>query len=266
METVKLNGNEQSRQDADRQQQLKNAGQIPRHIAVIMDGNGRWARQRGNHRVHGHKAGVDSVRDITETCAQLGVEYVTLFAFSTENWARPSQEVNTLMSLLIQTLRRETRKIHDNDIRLHTIGQTGMLPDKCQKELEEGVRTTAGNKRMQLTLALSYSGRWDMNQAIREIAEKVGNGELQPGEIDERLISDHLDTAGMPDPDLLIRTSGEMRISNFLLWQLAYSEIYVTSTLWPDFRRENLYEAIESYQQRDRRFGKVSAQEGEASA
>ncbi len=246
-------------EDQQKQRHLQKQGEIPRHIAVIMDGNGRWARSRGSVRIFGHKAGVDSVRDITEVCAQIGVKYLTLYAFSTENWERPKGEVSALMKLLVQTLRSETRKLDENDIKLTSIGNVDRLPPSCRRELEDAKALTAENGRMELCLALSYSGRWDVRQAVNAISKKVKEGNIDPDDINDELISDHLATANMPDPDLIVRTSGEFRLSNFLLWQSAYSEIYVTDTFWPDFRRDELYKAISSYQSRDRRFGKVSA-------
>lgn len=242
------------------QDSLKGIGNIPRHIAVIMDGNGRWAKAKGRMRIFGHQAGVESVRDITEACAQLGVEYLTLYTFSTENWGRPNDEVTALMQILVQSLRKETRRLNDNDVRLHAIGQIDRFPDICQKELREAIALTKDNTRLQLNLALSYSGRWDITQAVRKIAERAKSGELDPADINDAMISSELVTAGIPDPDLIIRTSGELRISNFLLWQLAYSELYITDAFWPDFRRDELYKAIQSYQKRERRFGKVSEQ------
>jgi undecaprenyl diphosphate synthase len=242
------------------QDSLKGIGNIPRHIAVIMDGNGRWAKAKGRLRIFGHQAGVESVRDITEACAQLGVEYLTLYTFSTENWGRPNDEVTALMQILVQSLRKETRRLNDNDVRLHAIGQIERFPEICQKELREAIALTKDNTRLQLNLALSYSGRWDITQAVRKIAERAKSGEIDPADIDDAMISSELVTAGIPDPDLIIRTSGELRISNFLLWQLAYSELYITDAFWPDFRRDELYKAIQSYQKRERRFGKVSEQ------
>lgn len=242
------------------QASLKGIGNIPRHIAVIMDGNGRWAKAKGRMRIFGHQAGVESVRDITEACAQLGVEYLTLYTFSTENWSRPGDEVSALMQILVQSLRKETRRLNENDVRLQAIGQIERFPEVCQNELREAIALTKDNKRLQLNLALSYSGRWDITQAVQKIAERARAGELEPADIDDAMITSELVTAGIPDPDLIIRTSGEMRISNFLLWQLAYSELYITEAFWPDFRREELYKAIQSYQTRERRFGKVSEQ------
>ena len=246
--------------DAEAQEALKLRGQIPRHIAIIMDGNGRWAKQRGKMRVVGHYEGVESVRDITEACAQLGVEHLTLYTFSTENWHRPTSEVEALMTLLIRTVKRERSTLIKNNVQLKAIGDISMLPDACRREFEECIADTADNSRMVLNLALSYSGRWDLVKATREIAEKVQRGELDPENIDDQVISSHLSTADHPDPDLLIRTGGEFRVSNFLLWEIAYSEIYITDQFWPDFRRESLYKAIENFQERDRRFGRVKVQ------
>jgi undecaprenyl diphosphate synthase len=257
LKSLSLTDNQQTEEDKKLQEQVKSSGAIPKHIAVIMDGNGRWAQKKGNIRLFGHKAGVESVRDITESCAQLGVEYLTLYAFSTENWNRPSAEINGLMRLLVQTLRNEAERLNKNDIKLVTIGQTERLPGKCQQMLEEVIELTADNKRMQLCLALSYSGRWDIKEAVKNIAKEVEKGNITPDQIDDDLIGSFLSTASVPDPDLIIRTSGEFRISNFLLWQLAYSELYITETYWPDFRRDELYQAIFSFQKRDRRYGKV---------
>lgn len=249
--------NNQTEEDLKLQENLKESGNIPEHIAIIMDGNGRWAQKKGNIRLHGHKAGVESVRDVTESCAQLGVNHLTLYAFSTENWSRPLSEINGLMKLLVQSLRNEAETLQKNDIKLVTIGQTERLPKKCRKQLDEVIQLTANNKRMQLCLALSYSGRWDITEAVKSISREVAKGNIHPDEINDDLISSYLSTATIPDPDLIIRTSGEYRISNFLLWQLAYSELYITKTYWPDFRRDELYEGIRAYQKRDRRFGKV---------
>jgi len=233
---------------------------LPRHIAVIMDGNGRWAKQRGGLRIFGHKSAITAVRETVEAAAELGVQYLTLYAFSTENWSRPATEVSALMQLLVTTIRKETATLNKNNIRLQTIGDTESLPKSCRQELQEAMDITKGNTRMTLVLALSYSGRWELTQAMRKVAAKVEQGELTASEITEATIADNLATAGIPDPELLIRTSGEMRISNFLLWQLAYTELYITELLWPDFRKEHLYEAIVSYQRRERRFGKTSEQ------
>lgn len=259
MEQVSLTNQEQESVDKKRQEELVERGEVPAHIAIIMDGNGRWAKRRGNLRSFGHKAGVDSVRDVTEACAQIGVKYLTLYAFSTENWGRPKTEVNALTALLARSLRKEAGNLNKNNIKLNTIGQIERFPEDCQRELQEAMELTEDNQRMQLCLALSYSGRWDITEAVKKIASRVQEGTLQADQIDDRLISAHLSTADIPDPDLIIRTSGEFRISNFLLWQLAYSELYITETYWPDFRRKELYKAIQSYQRRERRFGKVSA-------
>ncbi len=257
MKTEELTSKKQSPEDQEKQELLQKRGKIPRHIAVIMDGNGRWAKSRGSVRIAGHKAGVDSVKDITEACGQLGVRYLTLYAFSTENWGRPKGEISALMKLLVQSLRTETRKLNENDIKLTSIGDIDRLPPTCRRELEDAIVLTAGNKRMELCLALSYSGRWDIRQAVNRISQKVRDGLLCADDIDDETINEHLSTAHIPDPDLIVRTSGEFRLSNFLLWQSAYSEIYITGTYWPDFRRDELYEAIKSYQKRERRFGKV---------
>ncbi|MCC5913072.1 MAG: isoprenyl transferase [Balneolaceae bacterium] len=257
MEPLTLTDKAQSKEDIDLQAELSKSGSIPRHIAIIMDGNGRWAQDKGNVRLFGHKAGVDSVRDITESCAQLGVEYLTLYAFSTENWDRPAAEINGLMKILVHSLKNEAKRLHRNNIKLVSIGQTERLPESCQKQLNEVIELTKDNDRLELCLALSYSGRWDITEAVKKMAKEVRDGALEPEEINDSLISKYLSTANAPDPDLIIRTSGEFRISNFLLWQLAYSELYITQTYWPDFRRDELYRAIKSYQKRDRRYGKV---------
>jgi len=233
---------------------------IPGHIAIIMDGNGRWAKQKGSMRIFGHKSAVTSVRDITEGCAELGVKYLTLYAFSTENWRRPREEVSALMELLVYTIRGEVAELNKNDIRLVTIGDTCSLPDACQRELREAIEITKNNKRLTLVLALSYSGRWEIANAARKIALDVQAGKLNAEDITEEKFNCYLTTAAFPDPELLIRTSGEFRISNFLLWQIAYTELYITNTLWPDFRKKDLHEAIINYQKRERRFGKISEQ------
>ena len=257
LEPLSLTDGKQSMEDKKIQEDLCESGSVPEHIAIIMDGNGRWAQKKGNIRLHGHKAGVESVRDVTESCAQLGVKYLTLYAFSTENWNRPSSEINGLMKLLVQALRNEADRLNRNDIKLITIGQIERLPAKCQRQLKEVKELTKDNTRMQLCLALSYSGRWDITEAVKHIAHDVKDGNLDPEQINDQVISSYLSTAAIPDPDLIIRTSGEYRISNFLLWQLAYSELYITETYWPDFRRDELYDGIRSYQKRDRRYGKV---------
>jgi undecaprenyl diphosphate synthase len=233
---------------------------LPSHIAVIMDGNGRWAKQRGGIRIFGHKSAITSVRETVESAAELGVKYLTLYAFSTENWSRPEREVSALMQLLVTSIRKETATLNKNNIRLLTIGDTASLPKSCRKELSEAMEITQNNTRMTLVLALSYSGRWDITQAVRKIASEVSEGKLDPVNVNEAVIESYLSTAGMPEPELLIRTSGEQRISNFLLWQLAYTELYITDLLWPDFRKEHLYEAILAFQRRERRFGKTSEQ------
>ena len=233
---------------------------LPEHIAVIMDGNGRWAKQQGKMRVFGHQHGVEAVRSTTEACAELGVKYLTLYAFSTENWNRSSFEVDALMSLLANALKNELKTLNDNNIRLNAIGDLKRLPKSQYDALMYAIDNTKNNTRMTLTLCLSYSGRWELVQAVKNIATEVTNGTITPEQIDEALISNHLATADMPDPDLLIRTSGEERISNYLLWQIAYSELYFTTKYWPDFSKEDLYEAIINYQNRERRFGKTSEQ------
>lgn len=233
---------------------------LPKHVAIIMDGNGRWAKKQGKIRTFGHENGVKAVRDTVEACAELGINYLTLYAFSTENWNRPKFEINALMTLLVSTISKETKTLMDNNIKLESIGDITSLPKKCMKELLEAKEKTANNKRMTLVLALSYSSRWEIKEAVKEIAKKVKEGKLDSNEITEELIAQHLNTGGMPDPELLIRTSGEHRVSNFLLWQISYAELYFTEKLWPDFRREDFYEAIISYQNRERRFGKTSEQ------
>jgi undecaprenyl diphosphate synthase len=246
--------------DLREQIRLRGAGEIPVHIAVIMDGNGRWAKQRSLPRIAGHREGVESVRDCVEACGQLGVQYLTLYAFSTENWKRPKDEVSLLMRLLLTALRDETDKLHKNNVRLRTIGDADALPAEVRAELSEAATRTAENTGLTLTLALSYSGRWEITRAVRAIAHDVRNGVVQPDEITEQCITRYLATADTPDPDLLIRTSGELRLSNFLLWQLAYTELYITPGYWPAFRRNDLYAAIDAYQNRERRFGMVSEQ------
>ncbi len=235
-------------------------GVIPEHIAVIMDGNGRWAKSRGKARVFGHKNGVQSVRDVTEACAELGVSYLTLYAFSTENWRRPKFEVNALMSLLVETLGREIKTLNKNDIKLQAIGDLSKLPEKTRKALEDGIKKTEDNSRMTLVLALNYSGKWDIVNGIRKVSEDLKNGILKPNDFNENSFEQYLSTKNIPDPELLIRTSGEHRLSNFLLWQLAYAELYFTPVMWPDFRKEMLFEAILSFQNRERRFGMTGDQ------
>lgn len=233
---------------------------LPQHVAVIMDGNGRWAQQQGKMRVFGHQSGVSAVRETAEAAAEIGVKYVTLYAFSTENWNRPKEEVDALMELLVHTIHAETKTLHENDIRLATIGDTDSLPENCRRQLQEAIDSTANNKRMTLTLALSYSARWEIVRAAKQLAAEAVAGKIKPEDIDADAFAAHLTTAAYPDPELLIRTSGEQRISNYLLWQLAYAEFYFTETLWPDFNREEFYKALVDYQKRERRFGKTSAQ------
>ncbi len=233
---------------------------LPRHVAIIMDGNGRWAKERGLDRVYGHHEGVLSVRDIVNACGEIGIEYLTLYAFSTENWNRPKAEVDALMELLVNTIRKEIEDLKKNNVKLHIIGDFPSLPEICRKELKEAMDITAANTGLNLVLALSYSSRQEIMQASRSIAEKVASGLLKPEDIDSELFQQHLYTASFPDPELMIRTSGEHRISNYLLYQLAYAELYFTNVHWPDFRKHNLYEALLNYQQRERRFGKTSEQ------
>ncbi|BCY28178.1 isoprenyl transferase [Flavobacterium okayamense] len=233
---------------------------LPKHLAIIMDGNGRWAKKQGLLRTLGHEKGTKSVRVVVETCARLGIENLTLYAFSTENWNRPKFEVDTLMKLLISSLKKELKTLKDNDIRLNAIGNLTNLPAKVQQELEEVISKTAENKRMTLTLALSYGSRDEIVKAVKKISDKVKNNIISIEAIDDTIINQHLYTHNLPDVDLVIRTSGEHRISNFLLWQIAYAEFYFTDVLWPDFDENNLYEAIISYQNRERRFGKTSEQ------
>jgi len=233
---------------------------LPRHIAIIMDGNGRWAKEQGQDRLFGHFHGVESVRNIVEGCAELGIEYLTLYAFSTENWDRPEYEVVGLMELLVNTIRNEVESLHKNNIKLHVIGDMNMLPDYARKELNEALEYTKKNTGLNLIMALSYSGRWELLNAVKNIAHEVKQGNLNIEEIDQDTLQHYLCTSNFPDPELMIRTSGEFRISNFLLYQLAYAELYFTNVRWPDFRKENLYEAILDYQNRERRFGKTSEQ------
>jgi undecaprenyl diphosphate synthase len=246
--------------DRKKQEALKQSGEIPKHVAIIMDGNGRWAQKRHLPRIAGHREGVESVRDAVETCGQLGVKYLTLYAFSTENWKRPKGEVSLLMRLLMKALRDETDKLQSNNVRVRAIGDIAKLPLEVQNELLEAMLKTQNNTGLNLLLALSYSGRWDITQAIKKILFDVKRGVLSEDNIDENIISNHLSTQGIPDPDLLIRTSGEFRLSNYLLWQLAYSEIYISTLFWPEFKRNELYQAIEDYQKRERRFGMTGNQ------
>jgi len=233
---------------------------VPEHIAIIMDGNGRWAKKHGRERLYGHLNGVESVRAVLETAVEIGVRYLTLYTFSTENWNRPKEEVDGLMTLLMQNLVKELPTFHKNNVRLRAIGDRTMLPDEARRLLENCEKETEEHDRTTLILALSYSSRWEITEMARKVAEKVAKGEIKCEEITEATVSDNLATAGIPDPDLLIRTSGEYRLSNYLLWQLAYTEMYFTDTLWPDFRREEFLKAIEDYNGRERRFGKTSEQ------
>lgn len=229
---------------------------LPKHIAIIMDGNGRWAKEQGYDRIFGHQKGVESVREITEAAAEIGIDYLTLYVFSTENWNRPQTEVNALMELLVDTIEKETPVLDKNNISLLTIGDSKRLPQKTKEKLQRCIDLTSKNTGLKLVLALSYSSRWEITEAVKQIAGKVKKGEIALEAINNEVVSDQLTTRFMPDPDLLIRTSGELRISNFLLWQIAYSEFYFTNMHWPAFRKENFYEAIYSFQQRERRFGK----------
>ena len=233
---------------------------LPHHLAIIMDGNGRWAKQKGLVRVIGHENGTKSVRETVESCAEIGIKHLTLYAFSTENWNRPKKEVNTLMRLLVSSLRRELKRMQKNNIRLNAIGSLEMLPKNVQDELAEVIEKTKTNTGVNITLALSYGAREEIKQAVVEISQKVKNNIIQVESIDETIINEHLYTQHLPDVDLLIRTSGEVRISNFLLWQIAYAELYFTDELWPEFNEQSLHKAIKSYQKRERRFGKTSEQ------
>lgn len=237
-----------------------NKNNIPKHVAIIMDGNGRWAKQHGEDRIFGHHEGVNSVREIVEACGEIGVKFLTLYAFSTENWNRPKEEVDALMELLVSTISMETPNLHKKGVKLAVIGDVQSLPLSCQKELQESIDITAANTTVTLVLALSYSSKWEITDAVKKIARKIESGELKSADINSRLIEENLNTRDIPDPELMIRTSGEHRISNFLLWQLAYAEFYFTDVLWPDFRKDEFFRAIISYQNRERRFGKTSEQ------
>ena len=237
-----------------------NKENIPKHVAIIMDGNGRWATQKGKLRVFGHRNGVKAVQSTIEGAAKIGIQYITLYAFSTENWNRPKFEVNALMELLVDTIQKEINTLNKNKIRLQAIGDLNTLPKKAKEKLQNAINETAQNDHMTLILALSYSSKWEIINAVKEISDKVKSGEISTDQINEGLIDRSLSTTGIPDPELMIRTSGEHRISNFLLWQLAYAELYFTTKLWPDFRKEDLYEALLSFQKRERRFGKTSEQ------
>lgn len=244
------------KEDNKKQEDLKKSGEIPSHIAIIMDGNGRWAKSKGYSRYLGHQEGVNSVRDIVEASAQIGVKYLTVYTFSTENWRRPKTEVTLLMKLLIKTLRKETERLHKNDVRLISTGNLKELPEQVYNELMDSMKKTENNKGLTLNLALNYSGRWEIVNSIK----KIINDNIPVKDIDEKLFASYLETANIPDPDLLIRTGGDYRISNFLLWQTAYSEIYIEDIYWPDFKRDYLYKAIKEYQKRERRFGMISEQ------
>jgi undecaprenyl diphosphate synthase len=235
-------------------------GLLPSHIAVIMDGNGRWAKKKGAMRIFGHQNAIQAVRDISEGCAEMGIGYLTLYAFSTENWGRPKEEVEGLMQLLVKTIHGEMDTLQKNNIRLQAIGNLNNLPVNCQQELQDAIRKTSANNGLKLILALSYSGRWDIVEGVRKVLKDVKSNQITIDELTPEIFSAYLSTKDVPDPELLIRTSGEMRISNFLLWQMAYTELYITDVLWPDFRKKHLYEALYSYQKRERRFGKISEQ------
>ena len=241
-------------------QQNIDTQKLPRHIAIIMDGNGRWAQEKGEDRLYGHLHGVESVRNIVEGAAELGIEYLTLYAFSTENWNRPEEEVSGLMEILVDTIREEVPTLNKNNIKLHVIGDMAMLPPNANKELQEAIKETAANTGLNLIMALSYSSRWEIVNAIKNIAVDVEAGKFSAQSITQQTLQQYLCTQPFPDPELMIRTSGEYRISNFLLFQLAYAELYFTNTLWPDFRKENLYQAILDFQNRERRFGKTGEQ------
>lgn len=258
---------EQTESDLALQEELKKLGPLPRHVAIIMDGNGRWAKERRMPRVEGHRSGVNSVRDIVRACGQLGISHLTLYAFSTENWKRPKGEVSLLMDLLLYYLKSELKELDENNVRLNAIGQLNALAKPVAKQLHDSMEALSGNTGLTLTLALSYSGRWDMLRAVQTLALDVRRGTLSPEDITEEKFRSYMTTHDLPDPDLMIRTSGEMRLSNFLLWEMAYAEIHIASVYWPQFRREQLYDALRDYVQRERRFGKTSEQlveEGES--
>jgi len=237
-----------------------NPDTTPKHIAIIMDGNGRWAQQQGENRLFGHNFGVEAVRETLKAAQEIGVEYLTLYAFSTENWRRPKEEVDGLMDLLVRTIGGEVDELHESNVVIRSIGDTDGLPNSCKTELKAAYERTKNNTGINLILALNYSAKWELVQATKEIARKVKSGEIEIDQVDDCMMSDMLTTRGIPDPELLIRTSGENRVSNFLLWQIAYSEFHFTEVLWPDFKREDLYKAVVDYQSRERRFGLVSAQ------
>lgn len=251
---------QQSAEDKEIQSRIKNFGKLPVHLAVIMDGNGRWALDRGLSRTEGHREGIESVRDIVKASSQLGIKYLTLYAFSIENWKRPISEVSILMKLLEHFLKIELNELHKNNVRILTIGKTNSLPKTVQTLLFEASELTKDNEGLTLNLALSYSGRWDIVRSVQMIALDVRRGKVSPEDLTDDVFSSYLQTKDLPDPDMLIRTSGEMRLSNFLLWELAYSEIYITNKYWPEFRRNDLYDALFSYLKRERRFGQTSAQ------
>ncbi|MFW5757188.1 MAG: isoprenyl transferase [Bacteroidota bacterium] len=234
-----------------------NKNKLPRHIAIIMDGNGRWAKQRGKERVFGHENGIQAVRDTIEAAGEIGVKYLTFYAFSTENWCRPQIEVDTLMELLVGAIKNETPKLIEKGARLLAIGDIKSLPEKCQEQLQVAMYDTRNNDQINVVIALSYSSQWEIVEAVKNIAQKVKNKQIDPDHIDKTLFQNHLQTHDIPDPDLLIRTSGELRISNFLLWQIAYAELYFTPVFWPDFGKKHFYQAIIDYQRRERRFGKT---------
>jgi len=237
-----------------------NLDKLPKHVAIIMDGNGRWAKEKGKLRVFGHNKGVDSVRQVVEAAVEIGIPFLTLYAFSTENWNRPKFEVKALMEILVSAINKETKTLMKNGVKLNAIGDLKQLPDSCRKQLLKAMTQTANNTNCTLTLALSYSSRHEIVEATKKIAEKIQKGEMKIDDIDDELVSNNLETADIPDPELMIRTSGEKRISNFLLWQLAYSELYFVDKLWPDFAKNDLYEAVIAYQKRERRFGLTSEQ------
>lgn len=239
---------------------LINTSELPKHIAIIMDGNGRWAKEHGKARIFGHKHGVRSVRDVVEGAGEIGLKYLTLYAFSTENWNRPKVEVAALMQLLVNTISNEVAELNKNNVRLLTIGDINSLPGNCERELKKAIDETKNNTGLTLVLALSYSSKWEITEAVKKISEKVQNGQIEIKDITSQTIDEHLQTSEIPDPELLIRTSGEFRISNYLLWQIAYSELYFTDKLWPDFSKEDLFSAILDFQKRERRFGLTSEQ------
>lgn len=240
--------------------ELIDPNKLPKHVAVIMDGNGRWAKKQGLSRIYGHQKGADAVRNTTEACAELGIPYLTLYAFSTENWNRPKEEVDALMNLLVNTINKELPTLQKNNIKLNTIGNLKQLPEHAYQKLLHTIEATKNNSHLTLTIALSYSSHWEITEMVKSIAYKIKLGEILPENVDQKLIEQHLNTFPLPFPDLLIRTSGEYRISNFLLYQLAYTELYFTETLWPDFSKDDFYKAIMDYQKRERRFGKISEQ------